>query len=188
LLPALDLLHRSGYQRIDQLDKQAVGRLINWLIECQRMIMADNTAQLADQFEHQRMANLKENALVLHFNQAGANPRMLNWMGTTAIEWAALGLWDQSDPISAGVLNVTSIYERGRGARPANISVASKQFPPGECISEALKNSPEYILKLSALATTTRQWGYIATLEPYFAAGDDMTRNRNMMRIKKLIG
>jgi anti-anti-sigma regulatory factor len=145
------------------------------------MIMADNTAQLADQLERQRMADQNENALLLHFNQTGANPRMLDWMETTAIEWAALGLWDQSSPILAGgVLNVTSIYERGHGARPANMSVASKQFPPFECIPEALKNAPEYILKLSPLATTTRQWGYIATLEPYFAAGDDMTHNRNM--------
>jgi anti-anti-sigma regulatory factor len=106
---------------------------------------------------------------------------MLNWMETTAIEWAALGLWDQSKPISAsGALNVTSIYEREHGARPANKSVAPKSFPPFECIPEALKNSPEYILKLSPLATATRQWGYIATMERYYAAGYDTIHNRNM--------
>jgi DNA-binding LacI/PurR family transcriptional regulator/anti-anti-sigma regulatory factor len=180
LLPVLNLLRLSGYQRIDQLDRRSNERFIDWLIEGQRMIATDTTAQLADQFERQRMAVWHENALLLHFNQAGANPRMLDWMETTPTEWAALGLWNRGDRIAAGELNVTSIYERGHGARPANLSVAAKQFPPFECIPEALKESPEYILKLSPLATATRQWGYIATMERYFAAGYDTIHNRNM--------
>jgi anti-anti-sigma regulatory factor len=99
-------------------------------------------------------------------------------MAESHADWAALGLW-RDDGRDGRVLDISSIYVRETGASPAHLQVAPERFPPLERLSAAVRDSLEYLIKLTPLASNGRQWGYLAYAERFVWTFNDTVNNRN---------
>jgi DNA-binding LacI/PurR family transcriptional regulator/anti-anti-sigma regulatory factor len=179
LEPTIDLLRTAGFQRLAHRDTAIVERFVSWIATIHRTISADSTLQLANQFERQRMASIAEYSLLEYFNQEGADPRQLGWVGQTWIDWAVLGLWDDQAGSTGPELQITSRYQRGEGTMGMGRAAAPASFPPLDLAPPEMIANFDYILKISPLKTASRQWGYLATYERIYATGYDTIQSRN---------
>jgi diguanylate cyclase (GGDEF)-like protein len=157
-------------------EKASLESLVSWLTGVQHAISGFTVGFLSEQLEQQRLAAIRENALLAHLSEPNVSPRQLDWVEVTWSDWAALGLWPKEE---TGQITVTGTYRRGHGAHQLTQSVSPEVFPPAELLPPFYGAASEHILKLTLLHTTTRKWGYLATLERLNNTGFDTIRQRN---------
>jgi DNA-binding LacI/PurR family transcriptional regulator/anti-anti-sigma regulatory factor len=177
LTQIVELLRKAGVQHIQKADDEALERLTRWLLACQRQITHHQVVANNNQAERDRQLFLSETMLLSQVGGAGASPRLISWMDQSHAEWAALGLW--RDGGGDRVLDISSIYKRETGASPTQLQVAPERFPPLEQLSAPVRDSLEYLIKITPLASGGRQWGYLAYAERFVWTFNDTITNRN---------
>jgi DNA-binding LacI/PurR family transcriptional regulator/anti-anti-sigma regulatory factor len=179
MAPIVDLLRRAGAQRIGGADHGAVDRLTRWLLDCQREVVRQQMATSINQAERDRQIFNRE-AILLSQIGAGASPRQIGWMDQSYADWAVIGLWhDDSAGTGGNTLDITSVFVREEGASPGALRVAPERFPPIELLSTQVRDSLEYLIKVTPLASNDRQWGYLACAERFMWTFNDTVSNRN---------
>ncbi len=180
LTQIVELLRRAGVQRIDCADSGAVERLTRWLMACQRDVTHQQVVANSNQAERDRQIFMSETVLLSQVGGAGASPRKIDWMAQSYADWAALGLWRDGRGAAGRVLDISSVYVRETGASsPSQLQVAPERFPPIELLSAPVRDSLDYLIKLTPLASSGRQRGYLAYAERFVWTFNDTVGNRN---------
>jgi DNA-binding LacI/PurR family transcriptional regulator/anti-anti-sigma regulatory factor len=177
----IELLRGAGAQRTSGAAHDAAERLTRWLLACQHEVMHRQVVENIDQAARDRQLFISERTLLNQIGAGGASPRLIDWMVQSRADWAALGLW-RGAPAGAGggTLELASTYVRDAGAAPSVLQIAPERFPPIELLPESVRDSLEYLIKLTAVGDSSRQWGYLAAAERFFWTFNDTETNRNM--------
>jgi anti-anti-sigma factor len=176
----VEQLRSAAVQRLGDADSGAVERLTRWLLDCQRAIMYQQVAANSNQAERDRQIFFSESELLSQVGSAGANLKIIDWMRHSHADWAVLGLWNKGEASADGrLLDISSVYDRETGALSNQLQVEPEQFPPLEWLSAPVRESLEYLIKVTPLASPQRQWGYLAYAERFAWTFTDTASNRS---------